>query len=383
MSKTVKITEEIFSKMKAVLGEDISAEKYSVYECRAVSTEPLSKKCSIMDGAVPSPNFIQMLLNMVRDTDRNISVHANHESDELSYGRVFDGWVSHEDNGVQALYVRFAMLNSDETKDIREKIEAGILDEVSIGFSVDSAKCSVCGFDYFDKSLSEEEFFEHYLSQTCPEGHKIGVDGCHLNVEATSDFYEVSIVNQGAAHHAKIQENKNFGLSRDNVRKFMFTARFGDKPMEEKKIDAELKGEIEEIKALLKKDQTAEIEKVVSEKEAEYSAKLAEKDAEIEALKATISELEKVSEDKTSELSANKKIFADEINKALTAAGKESVSEEAELPEMVKALHEAQVTLSASIPVGGKSVPAGAELEKADTLYGVKKYQLEAFKGAK
>ena len=95
MSKTVKITEDIFSKMKAVFGEDISAENYSVYECRAVSTEPLSKKGSIMEGAVPSPNFIQMLLNMVRDTERNISVHANHEIDELSYGRVFDGWVSH------------------------------------------------------------------------------------------------------------------------------------------------------------------------------------------------------------------------------------------------------------------------------------------------
>ena len=46
MTKRVVLNETIISKMKSVLGEDISPDNYVVYKARALSTEEISKRGS-------------------------------------------------------------------------------------------------------------------------------------------------------------------------------------------------------------------------------------------------------------------------------------------------------------------------------------------------
>lgn len=404
MTKRVVLNENIISKMKSVLGEDISPDKYVVYKARAISTEAITKRgFALMDGAVPTENFIRKLVSLANEPDKNISVRTMHDDFSLAIGRVFDFWQVAEFNGVNAAYAHLAILKNDENKDIIEKIDAGILDEVSIGFAIESAKCSVCGYDFFDNDLDEDESLEHIWNGVCANGHVMGKDGNHLILESPKSFSEISIVNQGAAHKAKIQEIAKFSLSFDDARKDAkrVLAEVGkatvltnlESKMTEEEMTAkfaEMEGKIADLTAKLSESETEKVpegdkpaEKVPEgDKPAEAPEAAPEKDETDEKLKSLEAEVEKLKAEKealSSQLTEAKTAFAEEVNKALVAADKETVSSDAELSAMTKALRNANVTLAA-IPVDGRSAGAAKVESGASTFYGKSINQLNAYK---
>lgn len=428
MTKRVVLNETIISKMKSVLGEDISPDNYVVYKARAISTEAISKRGSdLLNGATPTENFIRSIVAMANEPQKNVSVHTMHDDWSLSIGRVFDMWEVVEFDSVHAAYAYLAILKNDENKEVIEKIDAGILDEVSIGFEIKSGKCSVCGWDFFDNALSEEDKFEHLWKATCANGHVMGKDGAHLVLDAPKSFSEISIVNQGAAHKAKIQEIAKFSLSFEDAKKDAksLLAKVGNTTvltkLESKMTEEEMTAKFAEMEAKLadmsaklsssedpapaaaepapegKKpdeapadegDKPAEAPADEGDKPAEATAEAAHADEEednkedekVKALEAEVEKLKAEKEGLASELATAKATFAEEVNKALVAADKEKVSAETELSAMAKALHDANVTLAA-IPVNGRAAAAAkADDEEAPTFYGMKINQLNAFK---
>lgn len=428
MTKRVVLNETIISKMKSVLGEDISPDNYVVYKARAISTEAISKRGSdLLNGATPTENFIRSIVAMANEPQKNVSVHTMHDDWSLSIGRVFDMWEVVEFDSVRAAYAYLAILKNDENKEVIEKIDAGILDEVSIGFEIKSGKCSVCGWDFFDNNLSEEDKFEHLWNATCANGHVMGKDGAHLVLDAPKSFSEISIVNQGAAHKAKIQEIAKFSLSFEDAKKDAksLLAKVGNTTvltkLESKMTEEEMTAKFAEMEAKLAEmsaklsssedpapaaaepapegkkpdeapadegDKPAEAHADEGDKPAEATAEAAHADKEedkqedekVKALEAEVEKLKAEKEGLASELATAKATFAEEVNKALVAADKEKVSAETELSAMAKALHDANVTLAA-IPVNGRAAAAAkADDEEAPTFYGMKINQLNAFK---
>ena len=429
MTKRVVLNETIISKMKSVLGEDISPDNYVVYKARAISTEEISKRGSnLLNGAIPTENFIRSIVAMANEPQKNVSVHTMHDDRSLPIGRVFDMWEVVEFDSVHAAYAYLAILKNDENKGVIEKIDGGILDEVSIGFEIKSGKCSVCGWDFFDNNLSEDDKFEHLWNATCANGHVMGKDGAHLVLDAPKSFSEISIVNQGAAHKAKIQEIAKFSLSFEDAKKDAksLLAKVGNTTvltkLESKMTEEEMTAKFAEMEAKLA-DMSAKLsssedpapaaaepapegkkpaeasadegEKKPAEapadegdKPAEATAEAAHADEEedkdagekVKALEAEVEKLKAEKEGLASELATAKATFAEEVNKALVAADKEKVSAETELSAMAKALHDANVTLAA-IPVNGRAAAAAkADDEEAPTFYGMKINQLNAFK---
>lgn len=429
MTKRVVLNETIISKMKSVLGEDISPDNYVVYKARAISTEAISKRGSdLLNGATPTENFIRSIVAMANEPQKNVSVHTMHDDWCLSIGRVFDMWEVVEFDSVHAAYAYLAILKNDENKEVIEKIDGGILDEVSIGFEIKSGKCSVCGWDFFDNDLSEDDKFEHLWNATCTNGHVMGKDGAHLVLDTPKSFSEISIVNQGAAHKAKIQEIAKFSLSFEDAKKDAksLLAKVGNTTvltkLESKMTEEEMTAKFAEMEAKLadmsaklsssedpapaaaepapEGDKPAEApadegDKKPAEapadegnKPAEATAEAAHADKEedkhedekVKALEAEVEKLKAEKEGLASELATAKATFAEEVNKALVAADKEKVSAETELSAMAKALHDANVTLAA-IPVDGRAAAAAkADDEEAPTFYGMKINQLNAFK---
>ena len=429
MTKRVVLNETIISKMKSVLGEDISPDNYVVYKARAISTEAISKRGSnLLNGATPTENFIRSIVAMANEPQKNVSVHTMHDDRSLPIGRVFDMWEVVEFDSVHAAYAYLAILKNDENKGVIEKIDCGILDEVSIGFEIKSGKCSVCGWDFFDNNLSEDDKFEHLWNATCANGHVMGKDGAHLVLDAPKSFSEISIVNQGAAHKAKIQEIAKFSLSFEDAKKDAksLLAKVGNTTvltkLESKMTEEEMTAKFAEMEAKLA-DMSAKLsssedpapaaaepapegkkpaeasadegEKKPAEAPADEGKKPAEATAEaahadkeedkqedekVKALEAEVEKLKAEKEGLASELATAKATFAEEVNKALVAADKEKVSAETELSAMAKALHDANVTLAA-IPVNGRAAAAAkADDEEAPTFYGMKINQLNAFK---
>ena len=424
MTKRVVPNETIISKMKSVLGEDISPDNYVVYKARAISTEEISKRGSnLLNGAIPTENFIRSIVAMANEPQKNVSVHTMHDDRSLPIGRVFDMWEVVEFDSVHAAYAYLAILKNDENKGVIEKIDGGILDEVSIGFEIKSGKCSVCGWDFFDNNLSEDDKLEHLWNATCANGHVMGKDGAHLVLDEPKSFSEISIVNQGAAHKAKIQEIAKFSLSFEDAKKDAksLLAKVGNTTvltkLESKMTEEEMTAKFAEMEAKLaemsaklsssedpapaaaepapegKKPAEApadEGDKKPDEAPADEGKKPADaskdkeedkdEDEKVKALEAEVEKLKAEKEGLASELATAKATFAEEVNKALVAADKEKVSAETELSAMAKALHDANVTLSA-IPVNGRAAAAAkADDEEAPTFYGMKINQLNAFK---
>lgn len=416
MAKPLVLNEEIVSKMKSVLGKSIDLSKYVVYECRAIGTEPISKIGNpLLNGAVPSENFIDSLYRLANAPKVNVSVHLMHDDYELAIGRVFDVFKSVDMNGINILRARLAIYLDEETKPVVDKINAGILDEVSIGFAIKSAKCSVCGFDYFDKSMDEDERLTHLYEAKCPNGHKIGVNGVHLVLDEAETFSEISIVNQGAARHAKIKDDIEFSLSKpdkDNNAKILlanvvsatYTSKLENCNMTEEEYNvklAEMQSKIDELEAKLTSSEDADPETEgepgevtatdvdtntdveddgAEENDVGVSEGDAEKDAEKEELKVEVQALKSENEKLAAELSAVKQTFTEEVNKVLCAAEKPAVSKETAIDEMVAALSEARLTLGSYIPQGGVSRSANAKNSVKDNFYGVTENQLSAFK---
>ena len=400
MTKSVTITPELDAKFKSKFGEDTDINKFYIIKVRAVSTEPIHQ-ATIYDGARISEGTLSEMAHTVNFTDENVGVLTQHDSEKLNVGRVFAAEFVQE-GSVSALYAHLAILRTEESASLIDKIENNVLDEVSVSFTPKHAVCSMCDFDY----MGEDATWEHWITQTCPEGHTIGKDGCHLNLNGIKSFTEISIVNRGAATKPKILDRANYSetelkqLAASGKNPEMFVATFTQKmenKMDPNTENLELTAATEKIAALeaekaemqkaldlnekvksLESENAGYLEKIATltaenEKfKADLEASISEKDAKIEELSAAKAEQE-------TKLSEALAFLKKEIEKVLVASGETNLNVPEDLDGMSKLLSERQQILASLVPAGGVSVPAASGDTGSNLIAGYTEEQLKAF----
>lgn len=98
------------------------------------------------------------------------------------------------------------MLNSEDNKATIDAIEAGILKEVSVGVSIQTQTCSLCGesMRFSWASFKMECKNHHILGETYPnEGL------CFMNLDDPRDAYELSFVAVPAQRNAGVRKAAN------------------------------------------------------------------------------------------------------------------------------------------------------------------------------
>ena len=204
--KQIEVTEDMLAQIERVTGTSVSADDIVVYEAVVASTRPISKLGSFYDKSVMSLSLLQDMADAVNTGRENVPLHTLHmQGSELPIGRVFQARVDGD-----SLTAHFYIPRSE--RDIIEKINLAVLDEVSVGMKSNQALCSKCGFDYFGENAG----FEYLWMQTCDQGHTIGVDGAHIKLTGGLDSWmELSLVSRGAADKPKILSRaKDFAIDR-------------------------------------------------------------------------------------------------------------------------------------------------------------------------
>ena len=382
MTKRVLLEGNLLEKFKAVFGQDIDQNNFYVMQVKALSSEPISKPGSIYDGAVNSPELLREIADHINNPENNVSMHLMHDIQAISIGRWFAAdFVYDSDKSYVLAYG--AMLENEENKSYIDKIENSIIDEVSVNFIPKQAKCSECGFDYF----GDDADIENFIDRTCPNGHIIGKDGVHLENSGLEAFYEISLVNQGAAKRAKILSQKGkfdsenlLRLAASGFNPSMLLCSFNNKM--EKEMDKETEAKLTQLEASVaeleeKLSEAEEAKKALEEEKAGLEQKLKETEeakAEAETAKeeaeAGKAEAETAKEEaEAGKAEANERIEATmaflkkEVKKVLIASGSEEVEVPEDLDGISKLLEDKQAILASLIPAGG--VADGALKSKA------------------
>jgi hypothetical protein len=377
MTKEIDMTEELISKFKTKFGEEVDLSNFYVFECRALSTEAVHQG-TIYDGAVVATDILVSMAEKINNSDENIGIHIMHNDDDLNIGRAFSARLNVDENGSTALYAVCAILKDEESTSVVNKIENNVLDEVSVQFLSEHAYCSECHWDY----MGEDATFENWWDKTCANGHTIGVDGCHLELEGLANFSEISIVNRGAAKNPKILSQKKrslFGegelmsLAASGKAPEFLVATFNSKLENVMKDKDNVTLSAEEISAMqaeladLKKkidlgEKVKELETALSEKEAAIAEKeqeVSEKAAEIEsANEAHEAEVKDLKEKLSTAGEENKALLSflqEQVKKVALAAGKKDVEVPSDLGGISAMLNENQQILATLVPAGGIS----------------------------
>lgn len=399
MTKQIDMNEELLSKFKGKFGEEVNPANFYIFECRALSTESVHQG-TIYDGAVNDSGILYSMADKINNTDENIGIHIMHNDMDLNIGRAFSARVAVDENGSTAIYATCALLHDEETDKVINKIENNVLDEVSVNILPEHAYCSECHWDY----MGEDASFENWWDKTCANGHTIGVDGCHLELEGLTNFSEISIVNRGAAKNPKILSQKKrslfnegelMGLAASGKSPDYLVATFYNKMENKMKENENLTLSAEEVEGM--KAELAELKKQLDlgEKVKELEVSLSEKDEALkekeEALNSKDEELNQKEEahkaevDKLNEeLSTVKgekdeilKFLQEQVKKVALAAGKKDVEVPSDLGGISAMLNENQQLLATLVPAGGvsKSVNYSEETNKFDSVK-IKSYQV-------
>lgn len=345
-SKAITPTAEMLAQIERVTGTSMAAEDIAVFETTALNTKPLNKAGSIFNQATVTEDTMRQMAAALNSGAESVPLHTLHaQGYELPIGKVFQGEVIKTTDGAE-LRAMFYLPASETT--MVEKINLGIIDEVSVGLKSKAMLCSKCGFDYLDADSS----FEHFWDQTCANGHTIGVDGTHVVLSGMDKWMELSLVSRGAANQAKILGRTKQVMAKETYDRIaasgqipeavvLFTA--SDKK-EIKSMDPETKAALDALGAQLA-GLTELVNASLTPKEPTEAELAAAAAAEAEAAAALAAE--------TSELAALKT----ELEEAKAERDALKAAAEATPPNT-------DANLTAGVPVGGVAASAITDAEK-------------------
>ena len=208
MTKRVTIDTRLLDLLKAKTGdENFDTSKIVAYESIAASTRPLKKLNSPYDKAIMAPSVLTEAAAILSST--SVPLLIMHEGQMLPIGQCLLAEVIETDGGHSELRTIFYL--EAESPHIN-KIDLGIIDEVSVGMLPKHAYCSECEFDY----LKPENLYNFWM-RSCDNDHVLGKNGVHLRLIGCDTWSELSLVNKGASNNAKIVNRAQQTLSRDTV----------------------------------------------------------------------------------------------------------------------------------------------------------------------
>lgn len=207
--KRLQKTEFINKLLASTVGAEVDTTNHAVYEVVATSDVPLrGKQGTIFEKAVIKPQTLFQLAAAVNKDP--LPLMMDHNMDGTPFGKFFYGEVVPDFTGPTELR-GFLYVDPTEDKTV-SKVENGTVDEVSIAFAAEKMLCSQCGWDYA-KAVDEDNLIP-VIMRTCENGHQIGKDGTHLELEGVKDTLELSLVSRGAAKDSKIIGQSESKLSK-------------------------------------------------------------------------------------------------------------------------------------------------------------------------
>lgn len=369
--KELRQTPFIQSLLSGVVGEGVDTSKLHVYEVTATSTNTLrGKSGTVFDRAKISPNTIAQLARAVNSDP--LPLMMDHNMEGTPYGKFFYAESIPMDNG--EIELRGLLYVDESEKDIKTKLDAGSVDEVSIQFLSEHLFCSECGFDYMQAAA--EDNYMPFIELTCDEGHKIGENGVHTNIVGVRDAVELSLVSRGAVKNSKIiapsaaklgEEAQRLAAAGVQLENFYCTASASD--VGEEEVD------FEKFMTQLNAANTAREEAVVAAADAKrenetLTATVSSQEetittltADKETLETQLSEAQTESEEETSAtttLTGIKEYIGAQFVALKALDGDTDAEILDNVNEMVDYITQERTRLSALVPVGGVAAAAGA-----------------------
>ena len=145
-------------------------------------------------------------LHQVKDTinQQGLPVLLAHDSSKMPVGSWYEAEVTND-----AVYTKFFIPKEvSEYEDIKTRIDANILDSVSIGFNADTHDCSICGNDIQDYNNCTHIPGHEYDIKDPINGHSLGAETCYVMLDDVKAS-EASLVYSGAVPAAKIVESSD------------------------------------------------------------------------------------------------------------------------------------------------------------------------------
>lgn len=256
--KRLPFNDKIKEKMTAALGSaDFKPEDFAFFETIMINDLPISKMGSIYDGSRMTKATLDDMVAHIKK-EGFLPIQVLHNSGELPKGRVIDAESNQSIsakgapvNEIRALF--YIPLNTPEGATLAANVDNGIINEVSIGARAQHLMCSgvggePCNFDYMGANT-----FMNWLDQTCSNDHTIGKDGTHAIFDGLKKFYELSLVSQGAADHARIV-NPSQAITAANDDSGNYQLLYATKGKEKDTVMKLTAAQIAELKASFEKD---------------------------------------------------------------------------------------------------------------------------------
>ena len=193
--KRIEVTERIKAFIKASVGDEIDYTQVAVFEATAVTSLPLNKRGTIFDkGQITADTFVEAA-NLI-NTGTFVPLHTLHEQGyEIPVGRLFYGEHVKSNQGTDELRVLFFV--DGTSPDLISRLDTGTIEEVSVGMQFKRLLCSTCNIDLMEDN-------ESIWSQTCKNGHVMGMGSNHVKPDGVANFREMSLVSKGASNGAKV-----------------------------------------------------------------------------------------------------------------------------------------------------------------------------------
>jgi len=180
-------SDEDLEKINKLSVKPVTKEEVAVYSALLIDDQvtrnatqyPREFQKTLLSLPVGEGNFIgaPFLFGDIKD-------HQDTASSQV--GRIFDAWQVADEKGHYGVMGKIYILRSKDNKETIQKIDSGVLKEISISTKVEMPICSLCKQDI----------------RAC--GHEKGVDGCYVMMTGTGFCGEVSLVAIPGSTKAKI-----------------------------------------------------------------------------------------------------------------------------------------------------------------------------------
>ena len=209
--KRLQMTPALSAMIKAAVGNDVDTDKLAVFESISLNSQPLrGKKGTIFEKAVPEPITLAEIVDRINSPGGHAPLMTDHFVMGAPNGRVFHAGLNYGDEGLE-LRTLFYLPLASEASNI-EKLDTGVLDEVSVQFLPREFRCSACGWDYIGEGGAA-----NLEAKTCANDHTIAEDGVHARLIGLDDFVEISLVARGADNNPKIVGQSESKLAPDKA----------------------------------------------------------------------------------------------------------------------------------------------------------------------
>jgi hypothetical protein len=204
--KRIKLTPELKAKLQSAVGAGVDISKHAVYEAIGLNTKPVRKDHPLYKHGTHSATYLNQMADQVNK--ESLPLQVMHDGNALPIGRTFHGSTVAGDAGPE---LRVLFWVDPANSAISDLIDSGTLDQVSVSTLAKDASCSSCGWNF----LGADSTMERVFAGACLNGHQLGKDGAHVNMNNLDQWFEMSLVGRGGATGAFICSPDNSVLTND------------------------------------------------------------------------------------------------------------------------------------------------------------------------